>query len=235
MTRCDEPAVYSQGGEQRALLAHFERHGVGRGCLLDVGANDGRSYSNSLALIERGWGGLLVEPHPGAADACRRRHAANPRVRVCSAGATAGDDPALATLHVCEGGTATPGDAPLVHTTVASERDRWGSARWSAVEVALWPISYLLRLASCHAEGVDTPGRVACVTIDAEGVSGALARRLARQLSEEDALQPVAAIVIEKDGSASREDLELLFWRFGFVVALETPENVVLTRGASHG
>jgi FkbM family methyltransferase len=31
---------------------------------LDIGAYDGKTFSNTLALIERGWNGVLVEPAP---------------------------------------------------------------------------------------------------------------------------------------------------------------------------
>jgi FkbM family methyltransferase len=31
---------------------------------LDIGAYDGKTFSNSLALLEKGWSGVLVEPSP---------------------------------------------------------------------------------------------------------------------------------------------------------------------------
>ncbi len=34
------------------------------GYFVDVGAHDGRSYSNTRPLWERGWSGLLIEPDP---------------------------------------------------------------------------------------------------------------------------------------------------------------------------
>lgn len=34
------------------------------GYFVDIGAHDGRSYSNSRPLWERGWSGILVEPDP---------------------------------------------------------------------------------------------------------------------------------------------------------------------------
>lgn len=50
---------YSQHSEQEVILKYFE----GRtGNLLDIGANDGQTFSNSLALIQCGWQGDLVEP-----------------------------------------------------------------------------------------------------------------------------------------------------------------------------
>ncbi len=50
---------YSQNKEQLAILAYF---GAERGTLLDCGANDGITLSNSRALALLGWQGVLVEP-----------------------------------------------------------------------------------------------------------------------------------------------------------------------------
>jgi len=36
------------------------------GFLVDVGANDGITFSNSRALLERKWKGMLVDPNPTA-------------------------------------------------------------------------------------------------------------------------------------------------------------------------
>lgn len=50
---------YSQNGEQLQVLKYF---GDFRGTVLDIGANDGVTFSMSRALIELGWRACLVEP-----------------------------------------------------------------------------------------------------------------------------------------------------------------------------
>lgn len=50
---------YSQRGEQPVILDYFKGFA---GTLLDIGANDGITFSNSRALLELGWYGVLVEP-----------------------------------------------------------------------------------------------------------------------------------------------------------------------------
>jgi FkbM family methyltransferase len=54
--------MYSQNNEEQFILEHFKNYPVGR--LLDIGAYDGKTFSNSLALLEKGWTGVLVEPSP---------------------------------------------------------------------------------------------------------------------------------------------------------------------------
>jgi FkbM family methyltransferase len=55
--------MYSQYGEER-ILYNFFKNKI-NGFLVDVGAMDGITYSNSRFLIEKfNWNGILVEPHP---------------------------------------------------------------------------------------------------------------------------------------------------------------------------
>lgn len=51
--------VYSQNDEDVVIADYF---GDFVGKLLDIGANDGITFSNSRRLIEKGWQGVLVEP-----------------------------------------------------------------------------------------------------------------------------------------------------------------------------
>lgn len=54
---------FSQNSEQEHILKHFE----GRtGRFLDIGAFDGRTFSNVYALSQLGWEGVCIEPSPTA-------------------------------------------------------------------------------------------------------------------------------------------------------------------------
>ena len=53
---------YAQYGEESIILDFFGQDS--KGIVVDVGAADGIRYSNSRHLIELGWSGVLVEPHP---------------------------------------------------------------------------------------------------------------------------------------------------------------------------
>jgi len=60
---------YSQNGEQAVILETFEALGITKGHLIDLGAGDGYTMSNSRALLERGWTGDLYDGDPkGAKD-----------------------------------------------------------------------------------------------------------------------------------------------------------------------
>ncbi len=60
---------YSQNGEQAHILHYLETMGIKKGHLVDLGAGDGYTMSNTRALLDAGWTGTLVDGDPkGAKD-----------------------------------------------------------------------------------------------------------------------------------------------------------------------
>lgn len=55
--------MYSQNAEEEVILKYFQGK---TGTFIDIGSNDGITFSNTRALAERGWKGVLVEPSPKA-------------------------------------------------------------------------------------------------------------------------------------------------------------------------
>lgn len=56
--------MYSQNNEELVIKKYFSEHEKVNECLtlLSIGENDGKTLSNVLACIERGWYATLVEP-----------------------------------------------------------------------------------------------------------------------------------------------------------------------------
>ena len=64
---------YSQNGEQQVILHIFDTLGIATGHLVDLGAGDGYSMSNTRALLELGWTGDLYDGDPrGAKDVVKQ-------------------------------------------------------------------------------------------------------------------------------------------------------------------
>lgn len=65
------PRYYSQCGQDQLIDDLLRKR---NGVFVDVGAADGETNSNTLFFEEsRDWHGLLIEPHPTAAEACQAR------------------------------------------------------------------------------------------------------------------------------------------------------------------
>lgn len=56
-----KPGIYSQYGHDK-LVFELLGHEL-NGHFVDIGANDGVTFSNSLFFEEKGWSGICVEPH----------------------------------------------------------------------------------------------------------------------------------------------------------------------------
>lgn len=74
--------MYSQNDEEKYIL---EAVGDAQGIFLDIGAWDGKTFSNTAALVDRGWSGVLVEPSPSSFNTLRERYADNPKLQLVHA------------------------------------------------------------------------------------------------------------------------------------------------------
>lgn len=143
---------YSQNGEQEIILQYFGDF-VGR--FLEIGACDGLLVSNTLALVERGWSGLMVEPSPRAFIALRDRHGSNPKLTLVHA--AAGGDYGLVKFWE----ESTIGG---YSTTEQANRVKWRHlvAFAPPFYVPMIPVSSLLH---------NFPGPIDFLSIDTEGTS----------------------------------------------------------------
>ncbi len=128
------------------------------GFFIEVGAFDGVSYSTTHALEALGWTGLLVEPIPARAEACRKNRPHARVVHSALAGPAAAPE---ATFHVLEdeyGGMLSYAEGLSQGHHV--EQVHAANVRKVSVRV---PVTTLDRLLEGHAGPIDL------VTIDVEG------------------------------------------------------------------
>lgn len=154
--------IHSQNNEDVLILEYFS----GRtGTLLEIGANDGRTLSNSLAAIEQGWKAVLVEPSKTAFAKLQVLHDKNPDVRLYNVAIGEADGEADFYESGEHLGT---GDTALISTLVPTEIDRWKGTRFdnftqTTTQVKTWQTFYSelpfenmqFELVSIDCEGVD--------------------------------------------------------------------------------
>jgi FkbM family methyltransferase len=191
----------SQNDEEAVVLRYF---GNRFGRLLDCGAFDGVTISNSLALIERGWEAVLVEPDPVALDALLRTHGDNNRVSIVAAAVS--DTDGVIPFHSSHGGG--------VSTTRAGEKSRWSAARFTTIDVPSVTVPTLLKM---------NPPPFQFLSIDVEGESVNLFEKF--DLSQ----MGVELAVVEHDGMQKRVLAHGA--RHGLHRLLrENPENLVIAK-----
>jgi FkbM family methyltransferase len=111
--------MYSQNGEDKIALGYF---GDKVGTLLDLGANDGKTLSNSLALIESGWSAVLVEPSKEAFRRCEELHNGNDKVKLLNVAID--NNNGFSVFHE-SGSHLNIGDTALLSSLKKTETLRW--------------------------------------------------------------------------------------------------------------
>jgi FkbM family methyltransferase len=195
--------MYSQNNEEALIL---EAVGSIVGRFLDIGANDGAYLSNTLALVERGWSGVLVEANPATFARLAERHGANPKLALVNA--AVGLEWGLTHFW------AASKDSGLSTTEEAQRECRAADAGYGGVfYVPMIPLAELLAQFS---------GPIDVLSIDTEGTSMDLflAFPIWRYHPK--------VLVIEHDGKADLcRDLGA---HWGYRIAGQNAENVVLVR-----
>lgn len=124
--------------------------------VVDVGANDGFSWSNSLAFVEMGYSALLIEPMPKYARFCRMQHRGNPNVFVEEVAV-------LPNIGTCKFFINEDLANDLLSMTSSVKRDIINSDNIVEIEVETCPLSFLLAK-------YRVPKNYGVLNVDAEGV-----------------------------------------------------------------
>lgn len=151
---------YSQNAEDLFVLDYFKGF---KGTLLEIGANDGRTLSNSLLLIENGWKAHLIEPGRKVFDSLYALHAFNPRVKLYNYGI--GEQSGIFKFYESGEHVLHGGDLGLVSSIDYDETERWRNSgvKFDEIEVNIydWQTFY---------NKIDFPSpNFDFISIDAEG------------------------------------------------------------------
>lgn len=114
--------IYSQNNEQEVIADFFKNF---KGTYLDIGANDGKIFSNVYALALNGWEGASVEPSVKAYQQLQNNYQQFQGAELYNI-AIAGHDGTI-TLHE-SGSLVGKEDVSLVSTTIEAELKRWKPA-----------------------------------------------------------------------------------------------------------
>lgn len=195
--------MYSQNDEEKFILEYFE--GV-TGKFVDIGAYDVFRFSNTRALFERGWSGLLVEPAPKNYKAIADHYK---------------DEPGITVLNIAVGdpeGTIDfyESDGDAVGTTDISHKEKWGAAgvKYEKIQVEQMGVENFFNQ---YGRGVDF------LSIDTESTNIQLFRAIPDWV-----LDRARMICIEHDGN--NVEISERLTPFGFNTVHFNPENLLLSK-----
>lgn len=192
---------HSQQEEEDFVLRAVAEIKPGR--FLDIGAADGQTFSNTLALAERGWGGVCVEADAEQFRRLTEQHSGRPSVACVQA--VVGPFSGIVRFWSC---------SDLVGTTEPSIREKWApKVAYRDGYAAQVPLDSIL---------LAFPGDFAVVSIDTEGTSADIWEAL-----DADAVGCRVAVV-EYDHHKARVIAH--GERFGMRLLYENGTNVVMAR-----
>lgn len=194
--------VYSQGAEQHTILKCLSHLPI-PGRFLDIGAYHPTVFSNTRALYELGWSGVMVEPAPEPFLSLLKEYGNDERITLISA--AVGFHKGLSVLHAT---------ADALSTTEIDHVEKWrGVAKYDGrFHVPTITIGDIL----------NQFGAFEFVSIDTEGTSAGLFKELLRS-----GMLPFV-ICVEHDNHET--ELAELAGPLGYRLMLRTGENCVFAR-----
>lgn len=202
--------AYSQSTEEQIILDYF---GDKTGTLLSLGENDGETFSNSKALIEKGWVATLFEPSPEAFKKLIELHQWNPNI-VCIEKAVSNFNGKTVFFH--SGEHIGKGDISLLSTLKKEETKRWGdTAKFEEIEVDCIDFKKLLELSPYKTFDF--------ISIDCEGVEIDILKQM-----NFDELE-TKLLCVENNGKDEDKFNEIII-PFGFTIIHRTAENLIYAK-----
>jgi len=199
--------MYSQNNEQEVILNYFKGK---TGTFIDIGANDGITLSNTFALAESGWSGVLVEPSPTAFKKLRETYKDKKGFYFYNFALGITNDKVKfydSETHL------NKGDHGLLSTMVDEERKRWKTEKFNEIEVKCfrWK-TFLNRLSVKDFD---------FISMDIEGMEV--------QLLKQMDLRTTSLICVEWNSKPELKD-EYDKLMVGFNVIYTSPENLIYAR-----
>lgn len=202
--------MHSQNREEEAILNYFKDF---KGTFLDIGANDGVTLSNTRALAELGWCGVLIEPSPKAFPRLKKLYEDDKKGCFYLYNFAIGTKNGKDILHD-SGELLKKGDVGLVSTFVPAEMDRFKSVlSYEDAEVKVFKWKTALNRFKFK--------KFDCINIDCEGLDG--------DILEQIDVSEVKLLVIEWNGHQYLKD-KFSQKMEGFKIIYTSAENLIFAR-----
>jgi FkbM family methyltransferase len=209
--------TYSQNKEDIAVLNYFGKDF--KGLVLDIGANDGITLSNSRLLIESGWNGVLVEPSPKAyAKLLENKPKTNSQVIALNYAIGTEEKDAIlfeSNEHLSKN------DVALLSSVNESETIRWKNQKFTKVEVEMITFEMLLDLIYDWFEN-----DIDFISIDAEGLD----LDILKQINLTDLNVKCLCIEHNSNKQVRAEIIEYCLQHGLNTILLENSENIILVK-----
>lgn len=204
---------HSQNNEAKLSIEYFGDRQI---TILDVGANDGKTFSNSYDLIVRGAKAYLFEPS-SVCDDLIKLHQGNPNVHIYNKGL--GDKVGKVKFYESGAHVRNGRDRALVSATDYKETIRWRKAGVEFIEKEITVLDWL-----GWYEHSGQP-KFEMVSLDTEGMEWTILQQM------DLGLMGVEFLIIEWNGDVGLEKLFAEYCdRYGLVEVSRNNENLIFAK-----
>lgn len=204
---------YSQNNEEQIILDYFKNAFSGK--VLDIGANDGLTFSNSRRVIEHGWCGVLVEASPKAFSKLVQLYAKE-KFEVHCFNVAVSDEEGI--FEFWESGAhLRSGDVGLLSTLSRAELARWKRSGEEFSPITVDCLTYEQLISQSPVKAFDL------ITIDIEGKDYDVLRQID--------LTPTSMVIIEVNQRKEDEQRVTAYCeRYGLRLFERNTENLIFAR-----
>ena len=208
--------AYSQNNEEQIIKEYFKNHEEQNPCLtlLSIGENDGKTLSNSLACIERGWYATLVEPSEKSFAKLNELHKNNEKVETLKYAIS--DISGIVEFY--ESGEHAKEIYGENHSLLSSlkktETERWKGETFTVTKVEAITFDELLEISQNNSFDL--------ISIDAEGVDFDILKQI-------DLFKIGCQMLIIENNGVEKEKYVRYCYQHGLKLAHQNAQNLIFT------
>jgi FkbM family methyltransferase len=127
---------FSQNNEQEIILSFFDGEDPKTNKFLDIGANDGKTFSNTYALALLGWDGVCIEPTQTAFLKLQNLYKNNKNIKCINAGISNKTN----VINIYESLNWNVSEAPpgILSTLHAENKERFDGMSWKENQIIVY-------------------------------------------------------------------------------------------------
>ena len=208
---------FSQNNEQRFILDFFKGENPKKNKFLDVGANDGKTFSNTHALALIGWNGVCVEPTNTAFLRLQKLYGDNKNIKCINAGISNVTD--VVDIHESLNWNNSEATIGILSTLNSENKNRFDGMNWKLSEIILYTFEDLEKFYGLEEDSYDF------INIDVEGHELIVLDEI------ESVLKKCRLICIERtENQSNNQKILNKLNNLGFGLKFETKDNYLLSK-----
>ena len=208
---------FSQNNEQRFILDFFEEENPKKNKFLDIGANDGKTFSNTHALALLGWNGVCVEPTNTAFLKLQKLYGNNKNIKCINAGISNVTD--VVDIHESLNWNNSEATIGILSTLNSENKNRFSGMNWKLTEIILYTFEDLEKFYGLEEDSYDF------INIDVEGHELIVLDEI------ESVLKKCRLLCIERtENQSNNQKILNKLNDLGFESRFETKDNYLMSR-----